>query len=100
MLTIPPTSDLIPVRSAFGGLAIYKTSVILSSKYASVLTGESICEHVFLHHIIAEAGYLIFINPRMLSSTSSQHVRFAGLRGLFLNYLRFLYGFKFPMINH
>lgn len=61
---------LIPVYSAFGGLAIYHYNVIKNKKYRLIMNNdkkvEVKCEHVSLCHDIRKSGYTrIFINPNM-----------------------------------
>jgi len=57
----PIGSDHIKVRSAFGGLCIYRTQDYLRGKYS----GED-CEHVPFHKSIAEAtGRALYLNPSM-----------------------------------
>lgn len=64
-----PTFDLKgydwhPVSSCFGGLVIYKRSILLD-----VLYGGEDCEHVVLHNQLWQKGHRrMFINPRMLLS--------------------------------
>ncbi len=54
---------LIPVMSAFNGLAIYKISSILESEYNSSRD----CEHIGFHDDMREKGHgKVFINPSML----------------------------------
>jgi hypothetical protein len=56
---IPPAgSEIIPVRSAFGGMCIYKMKAFLSGQYAG---GD--CEHVTFHRSIARWGWKMFLNP-------------------------------------
>jgi len=62
---------LIPVYSAYGGLAIYKYEFIKGLKYGVVLNDDSRvqvrCEHYFLHdEITKKYGAKIFINPSMI----------------------------------
>lgn len=52
-------TDPVPVRSAFGGLCIYRTQDYLAGTYS----GED-CEHVTFHRTIAErTGKTLYINP-------------------------------------
>ena len=59
---LPPVgSPIVPVCSAFGGMAIYETAAYL----AGVYSGED-CEHVPFHRTIAEAtGRKIYLDPSM-----------------------------------
>ncbi len=53
-------SDLIPVRSCFGGLAFYKRPFIAGCEYNSV---EGDCEHVLFHECLIKNKGRIFMNP-------------------------------------
>jgi len=65
--------SLIPVLSAFNGMAIYRMSSILHSSY-SVLDQPLACEHVGLHVDMSQKEFgSFFINPSMLL--------YAGLQG-------------------
>jgi hypothetical protein len=63
---------LIPVYSAYGGLAIYKYELIKGLRYGVVLNNDSRvqvkCEHFFLHDSIKKKynNARIFINPSMV----------------------------------
>ena len=59
---LPPVgSPVVPVCSAFGGMAIYKTPAYLAGTYG----GED-CEHVPFHRTIAEAtGGKLYLDPSM-----------------------------------
>lgn len=64
---------LIPVLSAFNGMAIYRIPSILRSSYA-VLDPPLACEHVGLHNDMSKKGFgTFYINPSMLL--------YAGLQG-------------------
>jgi hypothetical protein len=58
IINIPQNSKWILCESAFGGMALYKTSAIKSKKY----NGDKTCEHLEFHK-----GLRIFINPYFLS---------------------------------
>lgn len=67
-----------PVKSAFGGFAVYKRESLRGSMYSSVVRHthamhqgvgplSSRCEHVGLHEMMASDGHgRFFINPRMI----------------------------------
>lgn len=72
MISIPETADWIPVDSAFGGLAIYRRSVLSGVHYAGAdETGEEVCEHVCLHGQLRSRGARIFINPRFINTAET-----------------------------
>ena len=55
----PVGSDPVPVRSAFGGMAIYRPDALFAGTYAG---GD--CEHVALHRTIRErTGMSMYLNP-------------------------------------
>lgn len=53
---------LVPVYSAFGGLAIYKKSILQGLLHDEISED---CEHVSLHRRIRKRGGKIFMNPNM-----------------------------------
>lgn len=75
MIHIPCDSPWIQVDSAFGGLAIYKKSIIQGCLYSGSLSGDSICEHVPFNAKIVKNGGKIFINPAMVNCSSTEHTR-------------------------
>lgn len=69
MKRIPESSDWIPVRSAFGGLAVYKARIFYEFDYGNCdfpIRSES--EHVYLNSKLFESGAKLFINPRMINN--------------------------------
>jgi len=77
MLRIPSDSEWIEVDSAFGGLAIYKASILGSSAgYLGVKAdGKKICEHVPFHSKLKTEGARIFINPALINARITDHSR-------------------------
>jgi hypothetical protein len=74
MITIDPSSEWIPVDSAFGGLAIYKRKLFENVKYSSTLpNGDHVCEHVTLHQQMKARGAKIFINPALINLGWNTH---------------------------
>lgn len=55
----PPGAPPIAVRSAFGGMCIYRASVLYNSKY----NGDTDIEHVGLHRDMEKQGYGMYLNP-------------------------------------
>lgn len=71
---LPPVgSPPVPVRSAFGGLAIYRTAAYIKGTY----DGRRDCEHVSFHESVATAtGQALFLCPAMrcvMHWTEPQH---------------------------
>jgi hypothetical protein len=76
MITIPESADWIPVDSAFGGLGIYRRSILAGARYEGVdENGEGICEHVPLNNQLRARGAKIFINPRLINTTYTENSR-------------------------
>lgn len=77
MLRIPVDSEWIEVDSAFGGLAIYKSSVLKSNAFYVGVTseGKRVCEHVPFHSVLRSHGARIFINPALINTRITDHSR-------------------------
>lgn len=78
---LKPGIPLIPVDSAYGGLAIYKWNSIAGIMYTHVENNDeqvrSKSEHVALHKMMKENGFMrIYINPSMLVKYRSLSVNF------------------------
>lgn len=68
MKSIPRNAQPIPVESAFGGLAIYRTEAFLDGEYIGEdVEGNEICEHVYFHKILLEKGHRLFIMPTLVN---------------------------------
>jgi glycosyltransferase involved in cell wall biosynthesis len=100
MLRIPSNSELIEVDSAFGGLAIYKSSVFNSkANYVGITDEEKpICEHVPFHSKLKAEGARIFINPALINTRVTDHSR--QLSPLFMLLRICRYPFRFLMKNN
>ena len=67
---LPP----IEVDSAFGGLGIYKRSVILSSEYIGLdHNEEEFCEHVSFHATLRSKGFSLYIVPSLINCGWNEH---------------------------
>ena len=76
MIRIELCSGWIEVESAFGGLGIYRKTVLQNVGYVGLTpNGEEYCEHVSLHQQIRQNGGRILINPRMTNAAVVEHVR-------------------------
>jgi hypothetical protein len=76
MLRIPQDAPWIEVDSAFGGLTIYRGDALLdpASRYDGVdENGRGVCEHVPFHRALRRAGHRIFINPRLVNASYTEH---------------------------
>jgi glycosyltransferase involved in cell wall biosynthesis len=66
------TQGFVRVDSAFGGIAIYKSSIYFDSEYRGMSEkGIPICEHVPFNSNLVENGARLFINPEFINSESS-----------------------------
>lgn len=75
-----PFGAPIPVTSAFGGFAIYRTGVALSARYAGERDGRPICEHVPFHEAMAAHGARLFLHPGLLNALPRPIARLFGRR--------------------
>lgn len=71
MLHISREHNWIEVDSAFGGLAVYRSSALLGLHYEGVTAdGTEVCEHVALHRQLRARGGRIYINPALINGTA------------------------------
>jgi len=80
MRVIPRSNRPIKVESAFGGFAIYKSSVFLKSDYESLKYKES--EHVEFHRKLTNIGFNFFIRPDLINNNLNSYniSRFKAIR--------------------
>jgi hypothetical protein len=81
-IRISPDSPPVAVRSAFGGLGIYKLDFVRAARYVGLLPdGSEICEHVAFNEAAARMGGMLHIYPRLLNHAPPEHIhpRFSGL---------------------
>ncbi|CAK0749734.1 conserved hypothetical protein [Gammaproteobacteria bacterium] len=57
------------VKSAFGGMAIYKFDGLDQAHYVGIDNGIETCEHVALHSDLLRIGKRLFINPEFIIET-------------------------------
>jgi hypothetical protein len=84
-LEIQPGTPPVAVRSAFGGLAIYKLRFVRAARYVGVrFDGSEVCEHVSFNEEAARAGGVLHIFPRLLNRSPPEHIgrRLSGIRRL------------------
>ena len=86
--SIPADARPIRVRSAFGGLGVYKMSKILDCRYNGLDSdGRELCEHVPFNQKICDHGGELYIYPKLLNQSPSGHLFDAqplGRRALFV----------------
>jgi hypothetical protein len=67
---LPP----IEVESAFGGAAIYSTSMLSGCRYSGLKNDQEICEHVSFSNMYRSNGGRIFVHPAFINHDVSEHV--------------------------
>jgi hypothetical protein len=61
---LPPAgAEPIPVKSAFGGMTLYRGSVLLGRQAPRYLSRDGDCEHVGLHWEMSGCGEQVYLNP-------------------------------------
>jgi hypothetical protein len=81
-LNISPNTPPIAVRSAFGGLGIYKLDFVWGARYVGLLSdGSEVCEHVAFNEAAVRAGGVLYIFPELLNQAPPEHIhpRLSGL---------------------
>jgi hypothetical protein len=74
-IVIPPSLPPIAVRSAFGGLGVYRLSVALAARYHGVdAKGRETSEHVAFNTAIGAAGGRLHIFPALQVHAPRQHL--------------------------
>lgn len=74
MLVISPDSPWIRVDSAFGGLGIYRKTVLRDGHYSGVsAAGFPQSEHVTFHRELRQKGHSLFINPSLINARYTEH---------------------------
>jgi hypothetical protein len=74
-LNILPDTPPIAVRSAFGGLGIYKLEFVRAARYVGLRpNGSEICEHVAFNEAAARAGGVLYIFPKLLNHAPPEHI--------------------------
>jgi hypothetical protein len=84
-ITISPDTPPVAVRSAFGGLGIYKLNFVRAARYVGLRPdGFEICEHVAFNEAAVQKGGILYIYPRLLNRPPPEHMHppFSGLRRL------------------
>jgi len=91
MIRIPENSEWIPVDSAFGGFAIYKSQILFNEFVYEGVNNDNrmVCEHVTLNSKIINSGGKIFINPKMINFKHTDHSIKMGFIHTILRILRY-----------
>ena len=73
--SIPADARPIRVRSAFGGLGVYKMSKILDCRYDGLdIDGREVCGHVPFNQKICDRGGELYIYPKLLNQPPNEHL--------------------------
>lgn len=81
MILIPTNHSWIRVRSAFGGLGIYRASTFPEEYYScNDENGNEVCDHVGLHLSTGFEDKKLFINPALINGGLNGHSEKALLR--------------------
>ncbi|MAJ44700.1 MAG: hypothetical protein CMF96_08175 [Candidatus Marinimicrobia bacterium] len=76
MIKINESQKPIKVRSAFGGMGIYKKCLFEESNYFGLTAdGCEVCEHVSFHEALHEKGRALYINPKLINCGWNEHNR-------------------------
>ncbi|CAN5923588.1 hypothetical protein BH11PSE3_BH11PSE3_44370 [soil metagenome] len=74
-IAIPPSAAPIGVRSAFGGLGLYRMSVALAARYCGLDgEGRDVSEHIAFNEAIGRAGGQLHIFPPLQVQAPQQHL--------------------------
>lgn len=74
-IVLPPDLPPVPVRSAFGGLGLYRLSEALKASYRGEDdAGRPVSEHVAFNGALADAGGRLFIFPALMVQAPSEHL--------------------------
>ena len=100
MIRIKQTSEWIEVDSAFGGLAIYKRSAFIRGEYAGLTPDlRPICEHVPFNMSLRSQGAKIFINPRLINFSRTDHSIRSGFIHRIIRIIKYPFKLIRRMIN-
>lgn len=74
-IALPRQMPPIEVRSAFGGLGLYRMSYALNSRYAGLdAQGREVSEHVAFNEAIGRAGGRLYVFPELEVRAPQQHL--------------------------
>lgn len=74
-IAIPETAPPIAVRSAFGGIGLYKMQNAIKGRYLGIDgQGRQTCEHVAFNEAICESGGRLHIFPALMLQAAQEHL--------------------------
>jgi hypothetical protein len=75
-IKIPPEHPAFRVRSAFGGLGLYRAEALTHCWYGTkTADGAPCCDHVVVNEEITRRGGKLFIVPALLNEAPDEHLR-------------------------
>lgn len=63
-----------PVKSAFGGLGVYKAEHYIKGEYSGIMNGHHVCEHVPFHKQLVKNGSRLFIRTDLMNTPPKEHI--------------------------
>ncbi len=74
---IPPTEPPIRVRSAFGGLGLYRVAALADRCWygSRLANGDLVCDHVVVNTAIDRQGGALYIVPCLVNEAQEEHLR-------------------------
>jgi len=73
MIRIPPEAQRIEVESAFGGLGIYRSSLLKGCTYTGADgNDDAVCEHVSFNQQIRAKGGRLFVEPSLINGRGTE----------------------------
>ena len=75
-IKIPPDHPPFRVRSAFGGLGLYRAAALTNCWYGTkTAAGAPCCDHVVVNEEITRRGGKLFVLPSLLNMAPDEHLR-------------------------
>ena len=90
MIKIPMNNNWIQVESAFGGIAIYKRQCFdFGARYKGIdELGNEVCEHISFHEDLVKMNLKLFINPKFINATLTEHSKIKTWRIVYLIFFK------------
>ncbi len=74
-IALPPGLAPIGVRSAFGGIGLYKGRFAMAARYAGLdAAGREVNEHLAFNEDIGRAGGTLYVVPRLMVTAPTEHL--------------------------
>ena len=90
MIHIPKKNNWIEVDSAFGGFGLYRRDALNEGEYSGITSnGTPICEHVPFHTEMRKNGKKLFVNPALINTNSTDHLKRFKISGTIYRLLKY-----------